>query len=222
MRPALLLALAVVALLAALAPAPASAAESSPFATGPVRAFDAAPDETRQISGRVLNADGTPATAATVQAHPLHGTSYPSAQTGPDGRYRLADVEDDDFALIAYDDTGRHIPMWFDGTFDQQQAKRVRPSATATDVDFRLVVGGTISGSISTASPTADLEGVSVEVLRVGDTSTWASFGTDPSGAYTSPALPAGEYQVAYSRRPGSRFLPRWWRSAPSQHARPR
>ena len=173
------------------------------------------------ITGTVTrDADGQPIAGLTVYAHPedqAPSDSDPSAQTGADGSYLIADIEPGAYA-VRVDTSGTFFRSeYFDDACEADSASSVwvESDETVSEVDFGLVEGG-----VTDATDNRPLAGLTVhaELLQefsvqahdadTGESSGWASWQeenrchfsgsaqTDANGNYTIEGMPAGTYHM--------------------------
>lgn len=169
------------------------------------------------ISGTVSSASsGVRLSSMVVAAYDTSGVLRANGTTATNGRYTLS-VPPGDYRVLAYDPAGVFATA-FDGGADSFETSPVRNVAEAVEIDFALVTGGMISGTVS-VSGGGRLGDAVVEVYNLSGTR--RAFGaTDALGEY-SIVVPPGDYKVvAYDPRGllATQFHPRvraWDEAAP-------
>lgn len=155
------------------------------------------------VSGTVLNADGTPATGACVALEPVSGGA-PSSPRCADatGSYTTAGVPSGDYYVQFSSFSGPDFfpTQYLGGTFTTDGAAVVQVTANVnlTGQDHTIVLGGVISGRITSAAT-----GLGVSAcLSVVQGSEWNWMGsacTDDAGNYRVVGLATGTYEVHIS-----------------------
>lgn len=157
------------------------------------------------ISGSVYGGAGdtTPLKNMCVQADGNNG-GYGYAESSSTGTYTISHLPVDDYIVSFYDcsSTG-YLEQFFDGsaggTTNYGSATPVTPTASqpVTGVDAHMILGGSISGTITDASgnPVSD---ACVAVYDISGNNV-NSGQTDYAGDYTVPGLANGSYTVEAS-----------------------
>ena len=156
------------------------------------------------ITGTVTNAgSGAPVEGVTVYVHDSGGSFVSNAVTTPAGTYTLTGLLAGTYYLrtvntLGYVDEvynnlpclGGSCPAITSGT-----ALGVVAGEARTGIDFALAQAGSVSGTVTNASTTAALPGVSVFVYNSSNLQL-AGTTTNGAGQYTIGSLPAGTYYV--------------------------
>ena len=171
-----------------------------------VTGIDAALTLGGAITGSVTAADGgAPLGDVCVYGGPVGSPGYERfSQTAADGTYRLGGLgTTGDYTVYAFDcGDGKLLGQFYDGADTREEATPVPVTigTETTGIDFAMVAGGWIQGTV-----TADPEGGPLEDICVGvllpDTGVVTAVGTGLSGAdgtYETTALPAGSYLVRF------------------------
>ena len=93
-----------------------------------------------------------------------------------------------------------HAPELYDGVLTNAQATTVSVTQgqVVNNIDFTVVIGETISGTVSEQGSGDPIENVSILAARSGDLAA-AGFGqTDANGEYTIAGIPQGDYQLSF------------------------
>ena len=173
-------------------------------AGGNVTGIDFTLDVGGTISGTVYQADGsTPIGGAFVIAQPFSAT-WPEfgpsreATTNADGTYTIIGLAPGDHRVVAIADEAGFALEMYPGGIDPQAAGRVTVSSGADTggIDFTLVPGGSISGTVYEVDGTTPVEGMAIVALHQ-PSGTLLGFGeSEPDGSYSIEGLHAGEYLV--------------------------
>jgi len=172
------------------------------------------------VSGRVIGAGGTPVAGVDVSVSPYEGGSSHGATTSADGRWEVIGIEPGTYRV--YFDAPAStslIDEWWDDAREYSEATSVvvEAGATVTDIDAALAVGGSISGTVRSASGV--LKDVQVTV-SVKDASGFLDYRgstvTDDSGRYTLGGLEPGNYVVGFTPDSSDNLVPEWWKDAAS------
>ncbi len=149
------------------------------------------------ISGTVVDEAGNPLEEIHVNACEYDNPEpyCAGAETDANGEYTIFGLPAGDYRVMIFG-----APGWagelYDDTTDWEQAARVpvTPPGVTADIDFALVQGGSISGTVydSNGDP---LVGIAVDTE-------FGGYGTctDENGNYTLQGLPLGTYRVAAGR----------------------
>jgi hypothetical protein len=188
-----------------------------------ITGVDAALDHGGTLTGRVTDdATGQPLGGICI------GTTDEIApgQTDATGTYAIDNVPPGPVKLsffeCGYHPSGSHYASeWYDHQPNKTVATTVTVTAsTTTVVDESMLVGGSISGTVTDASTGQPLSGVSVGV-HGGDTDSVGGAVTGADGTYTITGLYASDqYQVSFFYPHGSAtgidYNDQWWNGKPS------
>jgi hypothetical protein len=149
------------------------------------------------ISGTVT--DGTTGLAnvcVDAYAGTCHSGHYYGVQTEPDGSFEIGGLPPGQDVYVRADATctGQNfIVQWYGGDYTCESAQHA--AVGATDVDFSLQAGGSISGY---AQDTSYNDIVNLHIYAEDyDTGEWlAGSNTDENGDYTLLGLPSGDYRL--------------------------
>jgi hypothetical protein len=196
--------------------------ESAGIATGPVfepavvRGVAAGTDDLvvrvsrgPALRGRVLRADGAPASGARVvvlPAEPPEGRAQRPVTAGdrtdPDGRYELRGVPGGRFEVAVFCDA--HLPLVFTAEPGDGPGVRLSPGATIDGVvlapDGTPASGWTVKAKLVAAARPEEVDPWRCDGQRYGP---WFDARTDAEGAFRFAGLPAGEYTIDLGNRSG-------------------
>ena len=157
-------------------------------------------DTGASISGTVYQADGV----TTVANADVRADSYQccgggeGTRSAADGTYTIDGLAPGDYRLEAHAPEQGLASEFYDNTTDWNLAARVTATVgqTTTDIDFSLVRGGSISGTVYEADgltpvPNADVWADSYDCCGGGNGTRSAA-----DGAYTIQGLVSGDYRV--------------------------
>lgn len=156
------------------------------------------------ISGKVTDAQtGSPLSAMVVAAYTPAGQLQGSATSDSTGRYSLT-APAGSFRVLAYDNAGVYATTFYGDASSFDTTAPV--SGDASNVNFAMRRGGTVSGTVSTSSGSAS--GITVAAYNI-DGSRRGFAITNAFGAY-SLVLPPGNYKVAAYDEAGN-FWPKFY-----------
>jgi hypothetical protein len=185
------------------------------------------------LSGTVTDSNGAviPGTQIDVQAimgdpcgwHKWMG----SAMTNPDGSYAIQGLPAGTYYLQANNmSQSNYVNEWWTGgdpdpsNFDcnQAQGSTVAAGGDVSGRNFRLDMGGTVSGTV-TDSNGAVIPGTQIDVHAImGHPCGWqqwvGSAMTNPDGSYAIQGLPTGTYYVQTYNMSQSNYVNEWWTGA--------
>jgi hypothetical protein len=155
------------------------------------------------ITGRLLNADGSPAAKVRVSVMPVQDVLGLSnlSETDAAGNFRIQDVAPGRYYIVA---GFLEIPTFYPGTRDVSAATivSVTSGATVAGVDFRVAP---VSGGLTVAGRVVGLEALGTSVrlpvtvnLRGRNLVTAT---VNPDGTFEVPKVPPGQYTVSVSAR---------------------
>lgn len=159
-----------------------------------------------RITGHVTTADtASPMESASIYVYDSEGdtVSYPSTDASgiytttalPTGSYRIR-------FNPSYAQQGVYIKQYYNNkpTLTLANAVNVTAPNWVNNINAALARGGQISGTLMAADTGLPLSGFYVSVYNSsGDYVSYAT--TDATGAYLTPALPAGDYRVRFEGR---------------------
>lgn len=158
---------------------------------GQQQGVDATMQPGTSISGTVYAGAGTTSPLADVCVDVSGSTTgaYGQATTATVGTYTIANLPADSYSVSFYDCSGS-------GYLTQTYSATVSPTATApaTGIDANMVLGGSISGTVTDQSGNA-AAGACVDAYDSSGNFV-NSANVQSSGAYTINGLPAGSYTV--------------------------
>jgi uncharacterized surface anchored protein len=185
---------------------------------------DAALGLAGSISGTVTDeATGQPLGNICVDAFdPSTGDFMSGAVTDQAGKYSVEGLPSGDETLLFSDQCDESIDHAFEFYNDRSNFGDADPvSVTApndmTGIDAALVLGGSISGTVTNEVSGAPLRDICVDVFDAAGFS--VSFAlTDATGAYTAAGLSSGNYEVEFSDFCDSSvdFIAEWFDNQPS------
>ncbi|MBU4214240.1 MAG: carboxypeptidase regulatory-like domain-containing protein [Actinobacteria bacterium] len=166
------------------------------------------------ITGKVTVPSGSTTSGLSATATSLDGRSFSSRSIAADGTYSITGLPAGSFKVQL---TGWGTPLllgYYPGqtTSSNASAVVVAARATVTGIDFSPVVGGTISGKVTTPAgiPTS---GLTVTANFAGSTysSTTSSTPVNADGSYTVTGLTPGSYRVRLSGASDSALVPTYY-----------
>ena len=194
------LAAGAVAVVGALLPVAASAAE-----------------ETGSISGTVTVPAGISATTVSVSVSSTDWTKPGGWTTvGADGTFSVTGLDAGTYKVQFGDDDGPLIEEYWDDAADWSEADTVTVTAggNRSGVNATLVKGGSISGTVTLPAGASD--SVTDVLVRASIDGSWFSSYVHPGadGNYTINGLPAGRYVVSFTPTSQSDLVAEQWQDA--------
>jgi hypothetical protein len=183
------------------------------------------------MSGTVTSGPGSvPVKGICVTAFPVTGHGIVGISlTGPDGRYRMADLTPGTYKVLFDACTPGpvpgllgHAPQWYRGRDWRGTATTVSITAGrhTAGIGAHLTNDGTLSGTVTTTD-NAPLGGICVTAVPVGADfpGSKAIVGiTTPGGTYTIGDLAPGTYKVRFTSGCGATgYSSQWWDHAISE-----
>ena len=178
------------------------------------------------ISGTVTDTatPPDPLSSICVYATPTSGNSPGSgnAVSAADGTYSIKGLAPGSYD-VQFSDCGqrRYLTQWYHGASSQAAATAVTLTSgqTASGIDAAMVLGGTISGTVTdSSSPPNPLSGICVYAEPTQPSGAWSGYlTTAPDGTYTISGLPSGTYDIVFTdcRQP-RQYLTQWYKGASS------
>ena len=170
-----------------------------------------APALAATISGTVTDVNGGIWNTVSVDAYDASGTWVASADTASNGSYTIVGLPAGDYRVATWNDKG-YIDEWYDNVWYQPDpsgagATLLTVSGDRANIDFVLVQGLSISGTVTAVAGGAGIE--NVQLFATDASGNQISANTDASGNYTIPGLPPGDYRVATSNSSG--YVDEWY-----------
>ena len=161
------------------------------------------PEGHATISGTVTAADGGSAVLSSLIAlgeGPGFAALFGTGFTNLDGTYSIQVSAPATYVVAALPIDQVHAPEFWDGKLTRADAAKIDVSdgETVDNVDFTVLTGGTMSGTVTAAEGGAALDGVRVLATIIGDLPTAGATLTDGDGNYTLTGLAASDYQVMF------------------------
>jgi len=147
------------------------------------------------ISGHVSdNVTGLPISNASVNVYLVAGQPpVKTATTGADGAYIVSGLADGSY-LVSANAQGYSMGVWQNTLFMRSATPVVvTSSAGATGIDFKLLPGGPISGTVTSASIV--VPNMFLYIVNVNDANIWWLPRTDSNGVFQMN-VPNGSYKV--------------------------
>lgn len=173
------------------------------------------------ISGRIVDAD----TGAPLTAQPMlwaddltWGKSTGDWRSDSNGYYRISGIPTGTFHVSVDQRYDGYVEMWHDGRLVKESADPVHVTAgqDTTGINFSMVVGGTIKGTIYSEATRTPLSDMTVKALNQSTDRSYEFGLTNDDGQYSIGGLPAGAYKVRIEPWDGV-HLPEWIHNADSQ-----
>lgn len=171
---------------------------------GPAAAED---DGTASISGQVTVPDGYVVADVGVSASSTDGVDGGDVTVGVDGSYQITGLLAGSYRVEFTAFGTELLSQYWSGATDWSSATLVvvADGAAVTGINATMVVGGSVSGTV-----TADglpVEGAQVWVSGPGS----GGASTAPDGTYRVAGLVAGDYTVTFQPPEGSNLVPELW-----------
>ncbi len=153
-----------------------------------------------RISGRVTDGAGNPIAGVSVNAFWPTGSSFSGGTTDAGGNYTTgAGLPSGTYFARTSNGLGYQNEIYNDlpaGLLSPTSGTPITVTAPSTtpNVNFSLVPGGSITGTVTNAAGGAPLNGVRVTVYYANGTGAAGSVLTNASGMYTLGGLAAGDY----------------------------
>jgi hypothetical protein len=162
------------------------------------------PDGQATINGKVTAESGGAAVFSSIVAlgeGPGFSTLVGSGITMLDGTYSVQVPAPATYVVAALPVDQVHAPEFWDGELTRTAAAKisVTDGEVVNDVDFTVLTGATMSGTVTAANGGAAIQGVGVQALVVGDLPSAAATQTNGSGEYTLTGLAETTYQVRFA-----------------------
>ncbi len=140
------------------------------------------------------------------------------ATTNSSGKYEILGLPEGSYDVLfdeGFDGSGNYAPQYYQNKSSLAEAETVSVFAEATKsgIDAALVEGGQITGTVTSASSHAPLEGVAV---CASSEATLRCSLTDASGHYDITSLGTGDYVVHFFTLSGE-YLPQFYDEASSR-----
>ena len=151
-----------------------------------------------KIAGTVTDSSGAKLQNVYVYVHDIPtGNSIAYAVTAADGTYTVAGLPTGSYKVEFYLGAG-YIPEWYNDQRDfcSAQAVSVTVPNTTGEINAKLAIGGSISGTV-TDSSAAGLQNVYVYVYDLAENFI-AVDSTTANGTYTVSGLPTGSYKIKF------------------------
>ena len=139
-----------------------------------------------------------PVAGARVAIYHRTGQYINATYTDSDGAYTISGLQTDNYILRVFN-SGDYFGEYYNKAKDFKSATLVSvESDVMTEINFGLIVGGTISGTIQSDSDSGPIKGINVYVY---DFESGNYIGRDRSDAYGNYSIyvPSGEYRVQAS-----------------------
>ena len=148
------------------------------------------------ISGTVSDGGGA-VSGIVMSLYPNSGSGrLATTTTDGSGNYAFTGLDAGSYKVRAFDSTGAHTTIWYDGQEDWASgADIVVTGGNVTDADFSLVASGVLWGRLLDSFTGDRAAGVQVQLYDV-DGSFVGTATTGTAGYYQFPRLPASTYLV--------------------------
>ncbi|MFL6154473.1 MAG: carboxypeptidase regulatory-like domain-containing protein, partial [Marmoricola sp.] len=155
------------------------------------------------VAGTVTNSHGDPLAGVCVDVFNSDSDEEATGCTDASGHYTSRGLPAGTWTVRFDDREGQHLRQYYDGASTSQSATPVTIAVgqITGNIDATLVLGGSVSGTVTDADSGDPLADVCVDVFDDDDE---AFTCTDDAGHYTSPGLPTGSYTVNFDDNSGS------------------
>jgi len=137
--------------------------------------------------------------------------------TSAAGEYAIGGLASGEYKVEFYSSTGAYFTQYYDGQTALAEASAIAVTApdTTSGIDAAMVEGGRITGTVTSATTKAGVEGVTVCADSDGEEYFGRCTQTNAAGEYTLVGLSSGAYAVSFE--PGSgNYLPQYYDGKPS------
>jgi len=156
------------------------------------------------ITGVVVDGAGAPIPWIWVEAYQESIDAWSWAQTDATGTYRILGLPGGDYRVYINSQDG-----WVGQDFPGNPVA-VSPGYDTYDVDFTLVVGGTISGTVTAVGGGIIEENIDVAACLIAVEGICWGTSVQEDGNYVISGLPAGEYEINVYQYPEGYWLGAW------------
>ena len=168
------------------------------------------------VSGTVTDTSSAPLSQVCVSAQTqANGGSNASSSTDSQGHYTLVGLVTGSY-VVSFGGCGSpYARQWYNGKTSASSADVVQvvTGAATTKIDAQLIIGGTISGTVTDAS-NHPLINICVSAEQAGQ---GQSANTDAAGHYTIKSLLTGSYLVRFSDCSGHGYIGQYYNNKPDQ-----
>jgi len=171
------------------------------------------------ITGTVTYAStNAPLSGVSVTVYDSSGSLVANASTGAGGTYTVTGLSTGSYR-VSFSGAGQnYVSQYYSGETGINEATPVLVStgATTTGINAALVVGGTVTGTVTAAATHIPLPGADVNVYDMSGNNTVAAASAGAGGVYTVQGLATGLYVVKLSD-PGAsgNYLPLYYNGQP-------
>lgn len=174
------------------------------------------------ITGRVIAEDtGEPIAGAQVYAFSANNSFVSMrTETNDDGTYELPELRSGAYYVQAYAEG--YFNQFYDGVLNIEHATTVAviDQETASDINFAMNQGGTISGTV-TGADGAPISGANIQVSALRERGDYDGYFygwavTDDAGSYTVSGLGDGDYVVGVHHYGPNYYVNKWYDNAGS------
>lgn len=170
------------------------------------------------IMGTITNG-GSPVSGLVVNAYFVHddGSTVawgPGATTNGSGIYSISGLPPGKYKVAVNPGSTSYAMQYYTGadSFITATPVTVAAGATASGIDFSLVTGGKISGTVRNADTTNPVQGAWVAVFdEMLSAQVPFSAATAADGTYTTCALPAGKYRMIVGSNSEPGYVATWY-----------
>ncbi len=180
------------------------------------------PTGTATINGTVTSQQSSAAVFATVTATAEIDGFGPASFTGfaaLGGAFSIQVAAPATYVVTASPVDFVHAPELYDGVLTLAAATEisVTPNQIVNDVDFTVLTGASISGTVTAEGSGDPVPDVTVQVSGLGDVFAFGFGATDENGEYTVAGLATGPHQVLFFSDPEETdFLTEYYNDNPS------
>jgi len=137
-------------------------------------------------------------------------------QTGAGGEYTIAELPAGKYGVgySAPEGSGlNYVTQYYDGKISYAEAQPVSVTAgsTTSEINAAMVMGGEISGEVTSAATKAGIAGIEVCPRSASGEYTGPCTTTNAGGEYTMAALAGGEYTIEFSPSDGANYLTQYY-----------
>jgi Carboxypeptidase regulatory-like domain len=187
-----------------------------------VLASPAAAAGTGAITGTVTNNAASPVPLASICVQALNastGSSVGSTTTNASGQYTLSGLQTGSYKVDFHAcGTVGYVEQYYNNkpTLATATAVSVTAPSTKTGVNAKMVLGGTITGTVTnSAALPKPLPGICIQAFNASTGSYVGSGSTDASGQYSISRLATGAYKLEFGDCSSTGYITQYYNNKP-------